>query len=196
MIIYKIVNKINGKIYIGQTRSSVAKRFNQHCESRNKTVIGMAIKKHGRVNFSISALLCNIKTQEEINIKEIEYISEYNSIAPIGYNVANGGNHSKLSDESKRKISLKLKGRKVTWSKKVSSGVKRLWENKEYRERQTRQRHQKRGKYRDGIKKPLRLNLPVDLIQKMYKNGDTINKISKHFNVSFCVIKKRVNNGN
>lgn len=90
MIIYKLTNKVNNKVYIGQTRSSMKKRFSQHCETRNKTAIGLAIKKYGVDNFECSVLYDNIETIEELNKKEIEYIKLYNSISPNGYNIESG----------------------------------------------------------------------------------------------------------
>lgn len=97
-----------------------------------------------------------------------------------------------IVESVKKQISNTLKGRKITWNQKVGEGVKKLWENTEYREKQTLQRHKKRGKYRDGIQKPLRINLDSELINKMYSNGDTVYKIAKYFNVSFYTIKKRI----
>ena len=91
MIIYKLTNKVNNKVYIGQTRSSMKKRFSQHCETRNKTAIGLAIKKYGVDNFEYSVLCENIETLEKLNKKEIEYINLYNSISPNGYNIESGG---------------------------------------------------------------------------------------------------------
>ena len=35
--IYKITNKVNGKIYIGQTVKTVEKRFQQHKNNSNKS---------------------------------------------------------------------------------------------------------------------------------------------------------------
>ena len=96
----------------------------------------------------------------------------------------------------KKQISEKLKGIEITWKNKVSDGVKKLWQNKEYREKQILQKHKKRGKYREGIIKPFRINLDNELINKMYSNGDTIYKIAKYFNVSFYTIKKRIKNEN
>ena len=194
MIIYLITNKINNKKYVGQTRSTLKKRFNQHCEKRNKTVIGNAIKKYEKQNFNIEILQEGLFSEQEINNLEIEYIKKYNSIAPIGYNIEHGGNASPMSDETKQKISNKLKGRVNTWKDKTSNGVKKLWENEEYRSKQTEQRKQKRGKYRDGIIKPLRLDLPHEEINQLYNDGKTINEISKIFNVSFYAIKKRISN--
>jgi DNA invertase Pin-like site-specific DNA recombinase len=87
------------------------------------------------------------------------------------------------------------KGRKIKWAEKVSIGVKKLWEDEEYRTKQTEQRKQKRGKYRDGIIKPLRLELPSEKINQLYKDGKTINEISKLLGVSFYTIKRRIEFG-
>jgi len=43
--------------------------------------------------------------------------------------------------------------------------------------------------------KPLRLNLPIDEINELYKSGLNINKISKIFNVPHSTIKRRIING-
>ena len=46
MIIYKIENKVNGKIYIGQTIGTLEHRLSQHkSNSKKKSVIGNAIQK-------------------------------------------------------------------------------------------------------------------------------------------------------
>lgn len=92
MYIYKITNKINGKIYIGQTVGTVQNRFNEHCRSSKcSTPIDKAIKKYGKYNFSVEILeeTDNIDTLNEL---EIKYIAEYNSTdMSIGYNLCKGG---------------------------------------------------------------------------------------------------------
>ncbi|MCK5612113.1 GIY-YIG nuclease family protein, partial [Candidatus Pacearchaeota archaeon] len=99
VIIYKIKNLINGKIYIGQTKSTTKKRFSQHCEKRNKTVIGLAIKKYGRGSFRVSVLREGVETKTELDALEIAYIASCGSIAPSGYNVEEGGQASTMSKE-------------------------------------------------------------------------------------------------
>ena len=54
--IYKIENKLNGKVYIGQTVKTVEKRFNQHKNNSNKDyfsqiVLYKAFNKYGIENF-------------------------------------------------------------------------------------------------------------------------------------------------
>ena len=55
--IYKITNKINGKIYIGQTAKSIKERFNQHCLKWSCcTKFKYAINKYGKENFIIEQI--------------------------------------------------------------------------------------------------------------------------------------------
>jgi len=92
MLIYKITNKINGKIYIGQTKGDKDARFDKHCAQKNCIAIHNAIKKYGRENFTIDEIEKNIKTKKDLNDREIYYISYYNSTDPkIGYNICLGG---------------------------------------------------------------------------------------------------------
>ena len=198
--IYKITNLVNNKIYIGQTINSIDKRFKQHLSQVNYANICSALysafTKYGKENFIIESIVSGEYSREELNELEIFYIKKFDSLSPNGYNLQSGGNSFMVVESVKKQTSEKLKGREITWKAKVSEGLKKIWLNKEYREKQTLQRHEKRGKYRDGIKKPLRINLNVELINKMYANGDTVYKIAKYFNVSFYTIKKRIRNEN
>ena len=56
MIIYKITNKINGKVYIGQTSNTLEKRWWQHCHGTHKHIIARAISKYGAENFKIEQI--------------------------------------------------------------------------------------------------------------------------------------------
>ncbi len=198
--IYKITNLVNNKIYIGQTINSIDKRFKQHLSQVNCANICSALysafTKYGKENFIIESIVSGEYSMEELNELEIFYIKKFDSLSPNGYNLQSGGNSFMVVESVKKQTSEKLKGREITWKAKVSEGLKKIWLNKEYREKQTLQRHEKRGKYRDGIKKPLRINLDVELINKMSANGDTVYKIAKYFNVSFYTIKKRIRNEN
>ena len=116
--IYKITNKVNGKVYIGQS-INIKQRWRDHKKDafwRNGLCYNYplyrAIRKYGIENFSFEVL----EECEEIqlNEKEIYYISLYNATnVEIGYNQAAGGydrtNHCKLSCDAVNKIIAKLK---------------------------------------------------------------------------------------
>lgn len=195
--IYKITNCINQKLYIGLTINDAETRFKKHKSmiySNGCSALYGAFKKYGVENFMVETI-CFSSNKEELMSLEKYYISELNTASPNGYNLTSGGENCKVVDETKKKISKALKGRKIKWAEKVSIGVKKLWEDEEYRTKQTEQRKQKRGKYRDGIIKPLRLELPSEKINQLYKDGKTINEISKLLGVSFYTIKRRIEFG-
>ncbi len=88
MIIYKITNLINGKIYVGQTKFSVEKRFKEHAKS--DSLIGRAIRKYGEENFK-AEVIETCQTFIELNEREIFWIAKLNCKVPNGYNIADGG---------------------------------------------------------------------------------------------------------
>lgn len=91
--IYKITNLINGKIYIGQTKSPINIRMNRHYSRanicKNITGIDAAIKKYGKNNFSVEIIEeCDNNRLDE---REIFFISKLNSFSKNGYNLNKGG---------------------------------------------------------------------------------------------------------
>ncbi len=101
--IYMHRNKINNKMYIGQTcQNPPTKRWlrgegYQHCSK-----FYHAIQKYGWDNFEHIILERNL-TLEQANVKEKFYIQFYNSIQN-GYNIKLGGSKGALTKEHKQKI--------------------------------------------------------------------------------------------
>lgn len=99
--IYKVTNNINGKIYIGQTRQSIERRWSQHITNskleQSHSLLDMAIKKYGKDNFTIKCveeIFMETKQRliDELNTKEKEYIKIFNSSSKQGnYNITDGG---------------------------------------------------------------------------------------------------------
>src|ERR1700743_1231419 len=93
--LYKIINKLNNKIYIGQTinyerRWAAHKSYAKNPE-RTGQYIHHAIAKYGIENFSHEILAVS-KTQEDANEIETLLIQQYNSRDNrFGYNVKPGG---------------------------------------------------------------------------------------------------------
>lgn len=111
--IYKITNILNGKVYIGQS-VCIESRWASH-RSRPFQVtsptynypIYRAIRKYGLQNFSFEVL--EECLEEELDNKEIYYISLYDSLNPKkGYNLTQGGHYNnacrKLSEEEVEEI--------------------------------------------------------------------------------------------
>lgn len=117
MFIYKISNTINKKVYIGQTVRSIKRRFNQHCLSK-RSIIGKAIQKYGREYFSIKEI-SGANSLAELNYQEWLLVYKYNSLAPNGYNLKEGGgSRGKSTDYSKKRMSL---GQKKYFSENESN---------------------------------------------------------------------------
>lgn len=124
MIIYKITNQKNGKVYIGQTIKTLQARFNRHKTDALNNVIdthfARAIRYYGIENF-IPEVIDTAESQEELTQKEQYWIHYYNSIEE-GYNetdatLKSGGNtyQSKTPEEMaiiKQKLSNSKKGEK------------------------------------------------------------------------------------
>lgn len=108
MLIYKVTNKINGKVYIGQTTKTLQRRWTKHCIAAKTDNIPFhrALMKYGFENFTVEQV--DIASSiEELNKKEIYWIRYYNSLIPNGYNVCEGGNGVvgfKASEETKAKL--------------------------------------------------------------------------------------------
>lgn len=86
MIIYKITNKINGKIYIGLTTTLLNKRIwayrsEAKSDRPSRQRIVSAFKKHGFENFYFEQI-GSANSREELKRKEVEYISLFKSSDP------------------------------------------------------------------------------------------------------------------
>lgn len=113
MIIYKITNKINGKIYIGQTTQEPKLRWQKHCTpfSARKMIVSKSIQKYGKENF-LFEVIDNANSLDELNEKEVYWINHFDSRnKEKGYNIAFGGDNKKMTDETKEKLSLVHKGK-------------------------------------------------------------------------------------
>jgi group I intron endonuclease len=92
--IYRIVNKINGKQYIGQSeQDDINDRWRGHiyCINNDKgcPLLTDAFRKHGLDNFRFEVIV--ICFDEDRYRFEKEYIKLYNTMAPNGYNLTEGG---------------------------------------------------------------------------------------------------------
>ena len=132
MIIYKITNQINGKVYIGQTINSLEKRFNRHKQDalsgRLDTHFARALREYGVNNF-VAEIIENVESQEKLNEREYYWINYYNSCKE-GYNetdsmLKSGGNtYKSKTAEEMEDIKAKIRKTKIGGNNPASRKVK------------------------------------------------------------------------
>lgn len=119
MIIYKITNTINGKVYIGQTKNTFNDRYydkdsegvyrvyNTHLKAKedgqcyNKHLL-RSMEKYGVDNFTVE-IIEQCKSLAKLDSREKYWIGFYKSYDPdYGYNIQLGGNSMRYSSKRKK----------------------------------------------------------------------------------------------
>jgi group I intron endonuclease len=110
--IYRITNTVNGKFYIGQTIQSLNKRWWAHrynaIHKSFTTHLYNAIRKYGPESFTVELL--EETTTDQLNDRERYWIAE---LQPA-YNMTEGGEGGKPSDEVRAKMRAAKIGRKLS----------------------------------------------------------------------------------
>lgn len=180
-LIYKITNKINGKIYIGK---HITTNINDHYMGSGK-YISQAIKEEGIDNFE-KTILFECSSEEEMNNKEAEIVNEdfihrndtYNIV--IGgsggwsYNntiLKNNGIKNFLKNKSKeeiQKIREKAKKNSLIITKSNAFSIKQSEKLKEHFK--THEAHFKGMHHSKESKKKISMNMQGKLIGKANGN--------------------------
>lgn len=139
--IYKITNKVNGKVYIGQS-VDISKRWKDHVSNsyneNSKSYMlpfHCAIRKYGKDSFDFE-ILEEITDKKQLDDREIFYIEKYNSCIyskkSNGYNCTTGGGGSnglELPKEIRLKIS---KNRNYTYREENKRSKNVIFDGVEY----------------------------------------------------------------
>jgi group I intron endonuclease len=196
MYIYAYENKVNGKMYIGQT-IDIKERDGGHQRSSH---IGFdaALKKYGRDNFDLFVMQM-ASSFEEADELEIFWIAEMRNF--LGrknvYNIADGGSSNRgMNEEIRNKISNSLKGK--TLGKKLSpEHCKHIAEAKmgdknpnfgKHPSEETRQKFRIRSGGENNSKAKLTVD-KVSKIRELLRTTDkTLQEIATEFNISLYTI--------
>lgn len=178
--IYKLVNKINGKMYVGQT-VDMKRRIREHTRGKNpNAAVHQAIAKHGVENF-IHEIICVCANKTASDAVEIALIKLWKT-QEYGYNLTPGGDgtgagelnhrwgtkHNKtqhdalvrnnkaragtpIPEERKRKISAQQKGRPRT-EKQIAAVIAN--NKKRAGRKASAETRAKLSTMRKGVKKP------------------------------------------
>lgn len=122
--IYLIKNKINNKVYIGQTINTIEKRFNDHkkLSAKGCKKLFRAFNKYGRKNFEIIILETLKNFDSEIDKYYAENLEKYyqdyyncwqedKQSFKYGYNIRLGGNNGPLAEKTIKKLCISQKER-------------------------------------------------------------------------------------
>ena len=115
MLIYKVTDKTNNKVYIGQTINSLEKRRRDHenaWSSKRCTLFDKMIHEIGKDNFHWEIIEDNITNLQELSNREIFWIKEHDSLYKNGegngHNLSTGGTNGWVHDESTIEILKKV----------------------------------------------------------------------------------------
>lgn len=165
MLIYKITNDINSKIYIGQTTKTLQERIDNH---RNSFISGVnthlynAMRKYGWDKFHFE-IIVEVHDKDLLNQLEAYFISIYDTIKN-GYNMAPGGYINTMESTIVKEKHLN-KMQSIEVRNKISESMKASY--------------QKRG----GVSEQHRANLSK--AKKAMYNSEKGQKVKEKFKSSF-----------
>lgn len=141
MFVYIIVNRVNGKYYVGKTTTANLQSYFRVTIKgalrgvKGRTLLNRAIRKHGAENFCIEPLISTLTTDAELCHWERELIARMQSQNPkYGYNLAGGGGGTlgfRHSSDSKRRISEnnanRLRGLSTDHKARIGNATRKTW---------------------------------------------------------------------
>lgn len=205
--IYKITNKINNKVYIGQT-NSIKNRWKSHkSEAKNNRPQGdypiyHAIRKYGIENF-IFEIIDECLNLREANIQETWFIKIYRSLVKEnGYNIHEGGDVNHVSEETKKKSSESHMGQKP-WNKGIPMSDEAKLKLSKSKQGQKPWNTGKKISGMSGKKQTIEHKNKIRLSQAVLTDQQVLEirsselnqrKLAKQYNVSQATICKIINN--
>jgi group I intron endonuclease len=189
---YCFTNKINNKKYVGIT-CNIKRRYNQHKNTNSRAVVFcLAIKKYGFENFDFLVLKENLSLKDA-KLIERQFIKDFNSIVPNGYNRTKGGDssvkHTKETIEKiveKNRIWRLINGHQMT-GKKHSEETKKLLKESALKrtDRPSGEAHWNFGmKHKESTKKKMSIK------QSLGNNGFSKQVIDLNTNIIYSCINE------
>jgi group I intron endonuclease len=165
-IIYKITNRVNGKVYVGQTVQSLSDRWSKHKYKKSHSkLVRQAISKYGVENLTIDEI-CSCFDYQGLNDLERHFIIMFRSLTPHGYNLNDGGDNSSSTPESR---------------KNRSEAAKRHWSNP-----------QTRAKHIEALRNPERTSKIGKTAKERWSNPEFKRKVSESIRKASCSLEHRI----
>jgi group I intron endonuclease len=207
--IYKITNKINGKIYIGKSKNPV-NRFKRHlyvsvhpnAGPNQFQPIHAALAKYGEKNFSLE-IIDECMMEDEIFEKEIYWIAFHKSnmtkYPDNGYNLTDGGEGPSglsPSNETKNKISKANSGKNNGMYNKSHTfeAKQKMSDFQSNRIRQPLSDEHKQKNRNAALRQDFSYRIPQETkkqIISMYASGNyTKKQLANYFNLKYNSVVK------
>jgi len=94
MIVYKVQNKINGKVYVGCTGQQLKYRFGQHLCSPDMTEFHKDLRTYGKDAFLVEEIAQVDDVDEALELESM-FIGVLDAVRPNGYNVKIAAHYNK-----------------------------------------------------------------------------------------------------
>lgn len=150
MFLYKIINELNGHVYIGITRGSIKQRWASHksCARRGiKSKLYDAMRSYGLDAFSIE-VIATFTSEDELLQAEKAAITQYRNLHGSTYNILDGGeSYFPIHDKEAWRAKLKEKRQ----GRKPALGMKHTDENKAKFSASGKYRWDLYGRYPDEV---------------------------------------------
>lgn len=178
--IYLITNKLNGKIYVGQTKTGLRIRWRRHCSEVRKgssRPICKALRKYGPESFTIVEI-ATADTQQWADYLEGVWILLYNSRnRKVGYNIRPGGNTAAMAEPTKELLSA---ASKKAWEEGRLKGYPHTQETKD-----RISALQKAGGF-------CKKDVLSEEVWSLWNSGVSVKSLSDHFSITTTTVYERI----
>ena len=202
--VYAHINKINGKIYVGQTCQNPKERWDNGRGYKGCTYFYNAIQKYGWNSFEHEIIASNLTKEEADNFEKL-LIDKLNLLdQEYGYNLREGGSHGHISEDTKQKMRDSQSGEKhhmygkhlpEETKKKISkakSGEKNHFYGKQHSDESKQKISEANSGYNNRQSKAV---YQYDLQENLIKEWESMTSVADAYNVGRTTVMRYCRSG-
>ena len=208
--VYEIRNQNTGKIYLGKTGKTIAKRWLEHKSSAKtglNTYLCKSIRKHGPEAFTISTLALTPREDFAFWLERMFIRTRKASCPDVGYNLSEGGEGVTPNEATRKKLSDTMKARGIhppLWS--IAKGAETRRRNGTLHAPRSAETIEKiraaqkgrplteehKAALRAAKRKPTRPDIVNSEIVRAYESGESTLTLARKLNTNHQTIRQRL----